>query len=156
MGDNGIRGHIRSLLLEEQAHVSFDAAVAHFPVELAGRVPSGWVWSAWQLVEHIRIAEADILAYCLPQPYPELKWPDEYWPLSSEPPDENSLLESICKVRDVRRKVVSLLEQAPLLETVPHSDSHTYLREFLLIADHSAYHVGQIVALRRSLGVWPS
>lgn len=156
MSDNDIRRHVRSLLQEEQAHVSFDAAVANFPVELAGVVPSNWIWSAWQLLEHMRIAEADILAYCLPDPYPELRWPDEYWPTSHDPPSENAWLESIRQVRDGRQEVIELLETVRLLDTVPHSDDHTYLREFLLIADHAAYHIGQLVALRRSLGVWPS
>lgn len=156
MSQTELRQHIRCLLDEEQAHVSFDASVAHFPVELAGVVPDGWAWSAWQLVEHIRIAEADILAYCKPQPYPGLKWPDEYWPQGAAPPSESDWLESIRKFREGRRELLSMLDSVDLLSTVPHSGEHTYLREFLLVADHAAYHIGQLVALRRALGVWLS
>jgi uncharacterized damage-inducible protein DinB len=121
-------------------------------------VPDGWSYSAWQLVEHIRLAHADILEFCAAPSYRERKWPDDYWPADAAPPDNPSWNASI---KAYRRDLQALQQLAAnpaidLFAVVPHGTTQTYLREILLVADHTAYHVGQLVALRKQLGIWPA
>ncbi len=146
-----------SKLLEwGDAHVTFDVAVKGIPPRRRGTVPPSWEYSLWQLVEHIRIAQADIYEFCVSAKYKEKKWPDGYWPASRAPRSAAAWMRSIAEIRRDRTKLQRLAAnpKIDLLATIPHGTGQTYLRELLLIADHTAYHVGQIVALRRQFRNW--
>ncbi len=151
-----LRTHVARLQGWGDAHATFDAAVKGMPVRARGTVPTGLAYSAWQLIEHIRLAQADILEFCLKRNYKEKAWPADYWPANPKPPSSRAWTASIAGYRRDRRRFERLImnPSRELLATVPAGTGQTYLREFLLVADHTAYHVGQIVALRRLLGCW--
>ncbi len=153
--DTSIRESVAKVLSWGDAHVDFDRAVAGIPAALRGVRPKGWEYSAWQLVEHIRIAQADILEFCLSRRYKEKAWPDDYWPSSPLPP-VGAWTRSLSAYRRDRAKLQRLARNTrlDLTAAIPHGSGQTYLREILLVADHTAYHVGQLVALRRQLGNW--
>jgi uncharacterized damage-inducible protein DinB len=139
-----------------EAHAGFDAAVTDVPFELQGRQPQGLPYSPWQLLEHMRIAQEDILDFSRNAHYIHKKWPDDYWPANPTPPNAAAWSESVAAyVRD--REAMQQLASNPavdLLARIPHGDTQTYLREVLLVADHASYHVGQLVLVRRLLGNW--
>ena len=154
---DSLRAHLVRLLDSQDAHVGFDKAIEGIPPEARGVAPDGVPNSPWQLLEHIRIAQHDILDFCRNPAYVELTWPDDYWPASAAPPDEPAWDESVARVR-ADREALKQLAQDPavdLFAAVPHGTGQTCLRELLLVADHTAYHVGQLVLVRRLLGVWP-
>ena len=141
-----------------ETHVSFDDAVRDLPVHLRGVRPAGLPHSPWELLEHIRIAQRDILNFSLAAPYEELDWPSGYWPTSPEPPDAEAWERSIAAVREDRDRLQELARDArvDLMAVTPHGTEQTYLRELLLVVDHTAYHVGQLVIVRKLLGAWHS
>ncbi len=149
---------LAALLHGGQAHAGFEAAVKDMPLELRGKVPGGLPYSAWQLVEHLRIAQRDILNFSAPPTggYHPLKWPEEYWPESAEPPTAGAWDGAIAAIRSDREAFVGLLRkpEADLTKPFRWGDGQNLLREALLIADHSAYHTGELVVLRRLLGAW--
>lgn len=151
-----LRQHAARLLTWSDAHVSFDAAVADLAPELRGVVPPGLPYSAWQLVEHMRLAQADILAFCTRPDYREGKWPDDYWPSTAAPPDAGTWEASIAAFRSDRATLQQMVSDpnCDLFAKVPAGTGQTVLREVLLVADHTAYHVGQLVTVRRLLGQW--
>ena len=156
MSDQAIRDHLVRLLDWKEAHVGFDKAVDGIPAGKRGARASGFEHSPWQLVDHMRIAQDDILDFCINAKYVHnLKWPDDYWP-SSAAPDEAAWEGSIAAFRRSRDRMKALArEQGDLTAAVPTGKSgQTYLRAILLVADHAAYHVGQLVAVRRALGIW--
>jgi uncharacterized damage-inducible protein DinB len=146
------------LLDWNHAHVDFDAAVKDIPPKLRGVQPDGSPYSLWQLLEHIRIAQHDILDFCRNPSYAEKKWPDDYWPKSPAPPSEAAWDESLAAFRRDRTELKQLVAdpKLDLFAKIPHGTGQTYLREAFLVADHNAYHIGQLVSLRRQLGIWPS
>ena len=150
------RDHLERVLDWEDAHVGFDKAVDGIPPDKRGARPAGFEHSAWQLLEHIRIAQEDILDFCLNPAYKEMHWPDDYWPESPVPRDAADWDESIASYRRDRDRLKQLAEDASvdLLAKIPHGSGQTCLRELLLVADHNSYHVGQIVIVRRALGIW--
>jgi len=154
--DNALRAQLVKLLDFKEAHVDFDRAVKGIPPRLRGSRPEGAEHSRWQLVEHLRIAQADILEFCLTAKYKEKKWPDDYWPKSPEPRNAAAWTKTIAAYRRDRTALQRMAanQKIDLLATIPHGDGQTYLREILLVADHNGYHIGQIVALRRRLGIW--
>lgn len=154
---DAMRQLIARLLDWEDAHTGFDAAVANLPIPLRGTAPDGLPYSAWQLIEHLRLAQRDILDFCINQEYKEMRWPDDYWPSSPVPPSSASWDGSISQFKEDRAALQRLaLDPAlDLTARIPHGQEQTYARELVLAADHSAYHVGQLVALRRLLGCWP-
>jgi uncharacterized damage-inducible protein DinB len=154
--DKALRAQLAKLLDWEEARVGFDTAVKGIPPRLRGAVPDGAEHSLWQLVEHIRMAQDDILEFCRNPKYKAKKWPDDYWPKSPAPRDGAAWTESIAAFRRDRKAFQRLVADPAidLLATIPHGTGQTYLREVLLVADHTSYHVGQIVWLRRQLGVW--
>ena len=156
--ENALRTHLVKLLDWAEAHASFDAAVKGVAPKFRGIVPDGWEYSAWQLVEHIRIAQEDILQFCVSAHYEEKKWPDEHWPASPAPPSDAAWDASIEAYRRDRTALQQLAANTDidLTATVPNGETQTYLREILLVADHTAYHVGQLITLRRQLGIWPA
>lgn len=151
-----LRAQLRDLLSWRDAHADFDAAVADLPPAMRGTIAPGLPYSPWQLVEHIRLAQADILDFCINPDYRESRWPDDYWPASPAPPDGAAWDQSIAAYRRDRRALERLIAdpEHDLLATVPAGNGQTFLREAVLVADHTAYHVGQLVLLRRLLGVW--
>ena len=156
MRKDSVRDLIARLLAWEDAHVSFDKAVADIPPDLRGKIPHNLPYSAWQLVEHLRIAQHDILDFCLNPNYEETKWPDDYWPESAAPPSQAAWDDSIRRFQQDRTALRQLAadERFDLEARIPHGNGQTYLRELVLVADHTAYHVGQIVLVRRLLGNW--
>jgi uncharacterized damage-inducible protein DinB len=154
--ENALRAQLVKLLDFQEAHVGFDRAVKGIPARLRGKVPSGWEYSLWQLVEHLRIAQADILEFCLTASYKEKKWPDDYWPTSPAPRSPAVWTKAVAGYRRDRKAMQRLAANTKrdLFATIPHGTGQTYLREILLAADHASYHIGQIVALRRQLGIW--
>lgn len=155
--DDALRAHLLKLLDWQDAHVSFDAAVENVPQELRGVQPDGLPYSLWQILEHIRLCQLDILEFCRNPDYEEPKMED-YWPRTIAPPTDDAWDESIASFRSDREALKQLVADPnlDLFATIPHGAGQTYLRELLLVADHNAYHVGQLVAIRRLLGIWPS
>lgn len=149
-----LRAQLVKLLDSEDAHVGFDAAVDGLPAKLRGVRPIGFEHSAWEVLEHLRLAQHDILSFCVDREYHEMKWPDQYWPPSGAPPDDHAWDASIAAFRRDRDALKKLAREADLFAKVPNGDAQTFLRELLLAADHAAYHVGQLVDVRRALGAW--
>jgi DinB family protein len=148
---------LAKLLGWEEAHVSFDKAVSNLPAGLWGQQPAGLPYSPWQLVEHLRITQHDILEFCRNPVYEELSWPDDYWPTSVSPDSPAAWEESLARFRHDRMELQRLARD-PAIELearIPHGTGQTYLREFLLAADHAAYHLGELIVVRRLLGSWP-
>lgn len=154
--DTALRQLLSKLLEWEDAHVSFERAAAGIPADLRGRTPPGAPYSPWQLLEHLRLTQHDILDFCVNAQYEELKWPDEYWPASAAPPSAKAWDESIARYKEDRRVLQQLAvdPNVDLNAKIPHGSGQTYLRELVLVADHTAYHVGQLILVRRLLGIW--
>jgi uncharacterized damage-inducible protein DinB len=158
MNQNDIlRAQVLRLLDWQDAHVNFDAAVEGIPPELRGRQPEGLPYSAWQLLEHMRLCQLDILEFCRNPAYQEPA-PEDYWPKSVAPPTAGAWDESLASFRRDREALKQLAAdpQCDLFAAISHGTGQTYLRELLLVADHNAYHTGQMLALRRLLGIWES
>jgi uncharacterized damage-inducible protein DinB len=152
-----LRDHLQRVLDWEEAHVGFDKAVAGIPADKRGGRAPGFQHSAWQLVEHIRIAQEDILDFCVNPRYKHrMKWPDDYWPIDPAPPNAKAWTESIASYHSSLERLKKLVrDEKDLTAKVPTGEGgQSYLRAILLVADHNAYHVGQLVALRRALGEW--
>jgi hypothetical protein len=139
-----------------EAHADFDKAIDGLPVRLRGRRIKGLPHSAWEILEHLRITQHDILDFCRNPNYAELKWPDDYWPKTSAPPDATAWTRSIAAFRRDRRamKKLAVNPKINLMKRIPHGSGQTYLREVVLVLDHNAYHVAELVVLRRLLGAW--
>jgi len=149
-----VREQMARLLDWRDAHVPFERAVQGVPVALRGRRPKG-LPSLWELLEHLRICQRDILDFCGPN-YVERSWPDDYWPGRPAPPDARAWSRSIAAFREDLAALQTLARTHPKLTArIPHGSGQTYLRELLLVADHNAYHVGQMILVRRLLGCWP-
>jgi uncharacterized damage-inducible protein DinB len=154
---DALRAHLIRLLDWQEAHAGFDKAVANLAPDKRGARASGFDHSPWQLLEHLRIAQADILDFCLNPAYVhDRAWPDDYWPKNPQPPDGAAWEASVAAYRADRDAMKRLAQNQPdLLELVPTgTGNQTYLRAIFLVADHAAYHVGQLVAVRRALGAW--
>jgi hypothetical protein len=148
-----LREHITNLLIKAEAHVDAPGELKGFPQKLRGSKPEGAPHTPWQLLEHMRIAQWDILQFSVDAKHVSPKFPEGYWPKTEAPPSEKAWeksvqqfladLDAMCKlVRDAKQD---------LFAKIPHGDGQTLLREALLLADHNAYHLGQIVLLRRTL-----
>ena len=154
--ETALRKQIAKTLDWEEAHAGFDSAVEGLPAELRGKAPPGLPYSPWQIVEHIRRTQADILEFSQAPSYTEKEWPKDYWPESSAPPTAKAWDDSIAAVRHDRKALAALTldEKTDLMAKVPNGTGQTYLREILLVADHTAYHVGELIVVRRLLGAW--
>jgi len=158
MSDAQLRGTLAKLLRQSQAGVGLRRAVEGFPPDLAGREAEGLAHTAWQLVEHLRLAAEDLVSYCLDPDYRDLGWPEGYWPDTAEPPSEEAWGESVRRLLDATEMMAALVENAehdlyapPPSSRKPH---HHTLRAALILLDHNGYHSGQLIDLRRALGVW--
>jgi hypothetical protein len=148
-----LRDHLVRLLDWDNAHLRFDDAVKEFPAALRGVRPPGAPHSAWELLEHLRIALWDIVEFSRDAKHVSPPWPAGYWPPSPAPPNEKAWDDSAAAYRAVLRTLSDMVrdESADLYARIPHGDGQTLLREVLLAADHNAYHVGQLVLVRRML-----
>jgi hypothetical protein len=153
-----LRTQLARLLAWEEAHVGFDKAVEGIPTAQRGARAPGFDHSPWQLIEHMRIAQKDILDFCLNPGYIHtLEWPGDYWPKTPGPADDAAWDKSLADFKADREAIANLALDArvDLFALVPAGEGpQTYLRAILLVADHAAYHVGQLIAVRRALGVW--
>ena len=139
------------------AHLGFDAAVKGIPPRLRGVVPKGFAHSIWQVVEHIRIAQADILDFCINPTYVhDMTWPDDYWPRTPAPRSAGAWTKAIAAIRRDRKAMqrLAMNPRIDLFAKIPHGSGQTYMRELLLVGDHAAYHISHIVDIRRALGNW--
>ncbi|MFQ5817633.1 MAG: DinB family protein [Terriglobia bacterium] len=146
-----------NLLQSEGAHVAFEAVIAGLPAELRGVKPAGAPHTAWQLLEHLRICQWDILEFSRNPQYVSPAWPGGYWPARAVPPDEAAWEKSVKAFRADLNAMQKLVTdpKTDLFARIPHGTGQTILREVLLVADHNAYHLGQLVLLPRLLGAWP-
>ena len=153
-----LREHILYLLRGGGAHGNFDDAVADFPSKLRGAKLDRLPYTAWQLLEHVRLAQWDILDFSCNPNYREKKFPDDYWPKTEAPPDDEAWKKSVAVFGHDLKEMQKLVEnpKTDLFAKIPWGDGQTILREALLVADHNAYHLGQLVMLRRLLGAWES
>jgi hypothetical protein len=153
--DQPLRQHLLYLLRESGAHATFDAVMGDWPVQLAGAKVANFPHTAWMLVEHLRIAQWDILEFSRNPKHTSPAWPEGYWPSSEAPPSEQAWKASVeaCK-KDLRALEKMVADpKVDLFAKLPWGDGQTVLREALLVADHNAYHVGQLVMLRKSIGI---
>lgn len=148
-----LRQHVLNLLRMEGAHIGFHDAVKGFPAGLRGKKLGGAPHTAWQLLEHLRLAQEDILDFSRNPEYREKKWPQDYWPASEAPPDDGAWNASIRAFEHDLKEMEALIadEKQDLFARIPHGDGQTLLREALLMADHNSYHLGQLVFLRKAL-----
>lgn len=154
--DKALRQHLQKLLDWQDAHASFDSAIEGIPEKLRGVKPEGMPYTLWQLLEHIRLCQLDILEFCRNPNYKEPNFPDDLWPQKSEPSNSESWNKSVAGFRKDRDDLKQLASDSTidLFAKIPHGSGQTYLRELLLVADHNAYHVADLVAVRRLLGIW--
>jgi hypothetical protein len=154
-----LRKQLIDLLHGGQAHTTFDAAVKDLPADLRSTVPPNLPYSAWQLLEHLRISQRDILNFSAPPTggYHPIQWPEDYWPKSPEPPTPHAWDQSIATIHSDLKHFIALIEdpKADLYKPFRWGDGQNLLREALLVADHTAYHLGELIVLRRLLGAWP-
>ncbi len=152
--DNALREDVLHLLRGGHAHVNFEKAVGNLPEEFRGKKPRGVPYSSWQELEHLRITQWDILEYIRNPAHESPKWPEGYWPEGASPA-RNAWAKSVKAFQADRQGLLDLATSGDLLARIPHvADGPTLLHELLLVADHNAYHIGQIVLLRRVLGAW--
>jgi DinB superfamily len=155
--DRSVRQHVLDLLKGGGAHVKFDQAIAGIPAKLRGSKVAGIPHSPWTLLEHMRIAQSDILEFSRKRKHVSPEWPEGYWPKSDAPRSTAAWNGSVKKVRTDLQAMANLVKnpKTDLFAKIPWGDGQTIMREALLIADHNAYHVAQLVDLRRLLGIWP-
>ncbi len=155
--DEDLRQHLIYLLRGGGAHVKCEDVIADFPANLRGQKAANLPHSAWMLLEHMRIAQWDILEFSRNRKHKSPDWPGGYWPSSDAPSGTAQWNTSIKQFRADLKAIQDLVKnpKADLFARIPWGDGQTILREALLVADHNAYHLGQIVDVRRLLGAWP-
>jgi hypothetical protein len=155
--DSSLRKLVLNVLGAGQAHLDFEAAVKNVPVALRGKRPKGAGHSPWEILEHMRIAQWDILEFSRDSRHVSPQWPGGYWPKTQAPPNAKAWSQSVRAFRadlEAMRKLVAD-ESTGLFAAIPHGDGQTILREALLVAAHNSYHLGEMVLVRRLLGAWP-
>lgn len=157
MGNNQpLREHLLYLLRGGGAHVNFEAAVKGLPADLRGKRPKGAAHSPWEILEHMRLAQWDILEFSRDAKHVSPAWPAGYWPKTQAPPSAAAWTRSVRAFREELEALCELAaaESTDLFAPIPHGSGQTILREALLVADHNAYHLGEMVLVRRLLGCW--
>src|SRR4051812_30870696 len=151
-----LREHLLYLLKGGGAHLNFDKAIAGLPAALRGARPPGLPHTPWRLLEHLRIAQWDILRFCIDPNHVSPEFPAGYWPAGDAPPDPDAWDRSVAAFRADLEAMMDLVTNpaTDLFTPLPHGQGQTVLREALLVADHNAYHLGQLVTVRRLLGAW--
>ena len=156
--DGALREHLAWLIREGHAHLTFDQAVANLPPEMQGRQAAGIAHTPWQLVEHLRICQWDILEFSRNADHVSPDFPEGSWPSSDGPAASEAWRESCTQFLGDQQAMIDLVSDVAtdLFATIPHGQGQTVLREALLVADHNAYHIGQLVVVRQALGCWPA
>lgn len=151
------RAIVASALDWDQAHAPLDATLENLPRELRGKRPEGLTHSIWELLDHIRRTQRDLLEFCTNDHYHEPKWPDDYWPRSPGPGDDAEWSECIAAIHADAKAFAAFTTDSPidLTTKIPHGTGQTYLRTVLVAIDHMSHHIAQIIDARRVLGVWP-
>jgi hypothetical protein len=154
--DQALRDHLLELLRGGHGHATFDKAVEGLPAKLRGAKAPGLPHTVWQLVEHLRIAQWDLLEFSRDRNHVSPGWPKGYWPETAAPPDDAAWEKSLESFRQDHQAMQDMVAdpKTDLYAKLPWGDGQTVLREAMLVADHNAYHVGQIVSLRQALGAW--
>jgi len=159
MNEDPLRSTLAALLRRSHGHAGLDRAVDGFPSALAGERAQGHRHTAWEQVEHLRLAAEDLVSYCRDDDYQELGWPEGYWPSTPEPPSESAWGESVQRLLEANEAMATLIEdpEHDLYQPVPSAEKshHHTLRAALILLDHNGYHAGQLIALRIALGAWP-
>lgn len=155
--DQSLRQHLLELLTGESAHVNFDRATEGIDFHMVGLRPEGIPYSIWELVEHMRIAQWDIVQFCINPRHVSPDFPEGYWPKQPRPRTPEAWRKSLEAFRSDLQAMQELVQDPSidLFTPIPHGQGQTYLREALLVSDHNTYHLGQIVAIRRRLDIWP-
>ena len=148
-----IRAYLKDALSWQEAHINFEYAVTELPKDYRGKKPEGFPYSIWQLVEHIRIAQWDILDFSRNPDYRERHWPDDYWPEHLAPKNDAAWEQSLTAIINDRKAFIKLLDDTDidLFKPFEHGTGQTLFRQAMLITDHTAYHVGQIILIRKIL-----
>jgi hypothetical protein len=151
-----LREHLAYLLVDGGAHVSFEKAVSHLPASLRGAKPGKAPHTAWQIIEHMRIAQWDILEFSRNAAHVSPDFPGGYWPRTAAPPSARAWNESLRAFQKDLKAMIALVTDpsTDLFARIPNGDGQTILREAFLVADHNAYHLGQLALLRKQLGAW--
>ena len=154
--DKSLRKHLVELLDGGNAYATFDKIVTGFPARLRGEIPPGLPHSGWMILDHLRITQRDILDFSRNPKYAAPKWPDDYWPKRSSPPTAAAWAKSVKSFKDDLSAMKKLIgdPKTDLFARIPWGEGQTILREALLIAEHNAYHLGQLTDVRRILGIW--
>jgi hypothetical protein len=154
--DRQLRQHVVKLLRGGDAHADFDTVIGNFPVNLRGTRPEHGEHSPWEVLEHLRIAQWDILEFSRNPRHQSPEFPIGYWPSAQAPPDAGAWDKGAEAFRNDLQALCDLVsdESTDLFSRIPHGDGQTILREALVAADHTAYHLGEFVLLRRILGAW--
>ncbi|MBS1850831.1 MAG: DinB family protein [Acidobacteria bacterium] len=154
--EKSLREHLVKLLQGGEAHATFEDAVKDFPVHLRGKKPKGAKHSPWEILEHLRIAQWDILEFARNARHVSPDFPSGYWPEKATPPDERAWNTSVAAFRADLTAMVELVrdEATDLHARIPHGSGQTILRQAMLTADHNSYHLGELVLVRRLLGAW--
>jgi hypothetical protein len=154
--DQLLREHVIYVLDGGGAHAKFEDVVKNFPANLRGRKPAGLPHSPWMLLEHMRIAQSDILEFSRNPKHESPEWPEGYWPKTEAPPNPSAWDTSLKNFRKDLKAMRDLVEnpKTDLFAKIPGGDGQTVLREALLLADHNAYHLAQLVDAKRALGAW--
>lgn len=154
--DRSLRDHVVALLGEGRAHITFKDAIADWPSDKRSAKPPGQPFTPWRVLEHIRISQWDILEFTKNAKYVSPDWPAGYWPADDAPPNAAAWDKSVAQVERDLREMQGVVRdpKIDLFAKIPHGTGQTVLREALLLADHNAYHLGQLVLLRRLLGAW--
>lgn len=157
MNEATLRKQSLALLAGEGAHMTFEEAVADFPDDVMNRRPPNVSYSPWQLLEHIRLTQADILEYVVNPDYVEQSWPEDYWPAPEADATPAQFAETIRGYLADRKALADLVADTDgdLFAVIPNTRGHTLLREIRIAADHTAYHVGEFAILRQVMGTWP-
>jgi hypothetical protein len=155
---SALREHLLYLLHGGGAHLDFEKAIAELPASLRGGKPPSQPHTAWRLLEHMRICQWDILEFSRNPKHVSPRFPDGYWPVGDRPPDDAAWDRSVAAFRADANSMQDLVADpaTDLFAPIPHGEGQTILREALLVADHNAYHLGQLVLVRRLLGAWPA
>ncbi len=156
MSDTALREHVAALLAWNDAHATLERTVEGVPDDQWTARAPGIPHNLWELLEHIRITQHDILDFCRNPRYAPPKWPDDYWPDPSSRPSASDIAAKVEAYRKDRDALTALAanRHVDLFSRIPHGTGQTYLRELLLVADHTSYHLGQMVTVRRALGNW--
>jgi hypothetical protein len=154
--DNILREHLRKLIAGKEAHIDWDSALKNIAEKLRGKTPEGSPHSLWEILEHARIAQWDILEFSRDAKHVSPDWPSGYWPKIGAPPNAAAWDKSVSQFHSDREEMMKLVmdPKTDLSKPIPHGSGQTILRQALLVADHNSYHLGQFVLLRRLLNTW--